>query len=140
MTTPEPASPDRGGRPRRTLLKAAGLFFTLLALLGVLLPVLPTTPFLLLAAWCFARSSPRLYAWLHNNRLFGDYLRRYRSGEGLPLPVKVTTISLLWLTLGASAVCTWPARPWLAGALALVGAAVTIHIARIKARSDRCGL
>jgi len=140
VPTPEPAHPDGGGRPRRALLRAAGLFFTVLALLGVLLPVLPTTPFLLLAAWCFARSSPRLYAWLHNNRLFGEYLRRYRNNEGLPLPLKVTTISLLWLTLGASAVLTWPARPWLAGALTLVGAAVTIHIARIKTRSDRCGL
>jgi len=132
---PEPAPPAEGGRPRRALLRAAGLLATALALLGILLPVLPTTPFLLLAAWCFARSSPRLYAWLHNNRLFGEYLRRYRSGEGLPLPLKVTTISLLWLTLGASAVLTWQARPWLAAALTLVGAAVTIHITRIRTRA-----
>lgn len=136
---PEPAPLPEGGRPRRTLLKAAGLFFTVLALLGILLPVLPTTPFLLLAAWCFARSSPRLYAWLHGNRLFGEYLRRYRSGEGLPLPVKVTTISLLWLALGASMLWAWPRRPWLAAALALVGTAVTIHIARIKTRERRGG-
>ena len=136
---PEPAPLPEGGRPRRTLLKAAGLFFTALALLGILLPVLPTTPFLLLAAWCFGRSSPRLYTWLHENRLFGDYLRRYRNGEGLPLPVKVTTISLLWLTLGASAAWAWPERPWLAAALALIGAAVTAHIARIKTRVNHPG-
>ena len=118
----------------RPLLAAAGLFFTALALLGIMLPVLPTTPFLLLAAWCFARSSPRLYDWLHENRLFGEYLRRYRNGEGLPLQVKVTTISLLWLTLGFSAAWAWPQRPWLAGALGLIGAAVTAHIALIKTR------
>lgn len=123
-------------KPRRfrPLLAAAGLFFTALALLGILLPVLPTTPFLLLAAWCFARSSARLHSWLHENRLFGAYLRRYSNGEGLPLQTKATTISLLWLTLGASAAWAWPQRPWLAAALLLIGAAVTAHIALIKAR------
>ena len=124
----------------RPLLAAAGLFFTALALLGVLLPVLPTTPFLLLAAWCFARSSPRLYAWLHENRFFGDYLRCYRNGEGVPLAVKVATISLLWLTLGASAAWAWPQRPWLAAVLALIGAAVTTHIVLIKTRAKRGGI
>jgi hypothetical protein len=125
-------SKDPKLRHFRPLLAAAGLFFTALALLGILLPVLPTTPFLLLAAWCFARSSPRLYAWLHENRLFGKHLRRYRNGEGLPLPAKVTAISLLWLTLGASAAWAWPQRPWLAAALVFIGAAVTVHIALIK--------
>lgn len=137
---PEPVPLPEGSRTRRALLSAAGLLFTTLALLGVLLPVLPTTPFLLLAAWCFARSSPRLYTWLHENRLFGDYLRRYRDGEGLPLPVKVTTISLLWITLGASAAWAWPRSPWLAALIALIGAAVTLHIARIKTRADRGGV
>ncbi|OGS17215.1 MAG: hypothetical protein A2234_03795 [Elusimicrobia bacterium RIFOXYA2_FULL_58_8] len=137
---PEPAPLTEGGRPRRALLTAAGGISTALALLGILLPVLPTTPFLLLAAWCFARSSPRLYNWLHENGLFGGYLRRYRNGEGLPLHVKVTTISLLWLTLGASAAWAWPRRPWLAAVLALTGAAVTTHIAHIKTRKSRDGL
>lgn len=135
-TAPQPAPLPEGGRPRRALLAAAGVVFTALALLGILLPVLPTTPFLLLAAWCFARSSARLYRWLHENRLFGEYLRRYRNGEGLPLPVKVTTISLLWLTLGGSAAWAWTHQPWLAAALALIGTAVTAHIAGIKTREQ----
>lgn len=139
-SVPEPAPLPEGGRLRRAVLLAAGVFFTALALLGILLPVLPTTPFLLLAAWCFARSSPGLYRWLHNNRLFGDYLRRYRNGEGLPLQVKVTTLSLLWLTLGASAAWAWPGRPWLTVGLLLIGAAVTLHLVRIKTRSNRGGI
>ncbi len=137
------ARPADGGRaPRsghgvlgRWVLAAAGFVSVGLAVLGALLPVLPTTPFLLLAAWCFARSSDRLYRWLHENRLFGEYLRRYRSGEGLPLSTKVATISLLWLTLGASTALSRPEiRLWLGAVLALVGMAVTAHIARIKTR------
>lgn len=124
-------------RPARALLAALGVFFVALGALGAVLPVLPTTPFLLLAAWCFARSSDRLYRWLHENRLFGEHLRRYRGGEGLPLSVKVAAISTLWLTLAASALWTWPDRAWLAPALLLVGAAVTLHIALIKPRPPR---
>jgi uncharacterized protein len=134
---PAPDPLPVGGRPLRGLLSAAGVLFTALALLGILLPVLPTTPFLLLAAWCFARSSPRLYRWLHENRLFGEYLRRYRSRVGLPSPVKATTISLLGLALGASAVWAWARQPWLSAVLVLIGTAVTAHIAGIKTREHR---
>lgn len=129
-----PASPTRGGRPARALLAALGIFFVALGALGAILPVLPTTPFLLLAAWCFARSSDDLHDRLHENRLFGEYLRRYRSGGGIPLRAKVFSISLLWLTLGASAAWAWPGRPWLTALLAAIGAAVTAHIILIGPR------
>jgi len=103
-----------------------------LGALGAALPVLPTTPFLLLAAWCFARSSGRLHRWLHGNRLFGRYLERYRSGEGIPLRAKTFSISLLWLTIGSSIAWALPERPWLAALLAAIGTAVTAHIALIS--------
>ena len=63
-------------------------------------PVLPTTPFLLLAAICYARSSERFYHWLLNNRWFGEYLKNYREGRGIPLREKTLTVLALWLTIG----------------------------------------
>jgi uncharacterized membrane protein YbaN (DUF454 family) len=120
-------------RLRRAVLIAAGTLCVALAALGALLPVLPTTPFLLLAAACYIRSSKRLYDWLLNNRIFGAYLRRYREGEGLPLPFKLWTIALLWLSLGSSAFLALPERLWwLRLILLAIGLAVSAHILRIK--------
>ena len=74
-----------------------------LGFLGLFLPVLPTTPFLLLTAWLFAKSSPRLYHWLITNKYFGKYIRRYREGLGIPLKTKIVAVSSLWLTILSSA-------------------------------------
>ncbi len=73
-----------------------GTIFVGLALLGIFLPLLPTTPFLLLAAMCYAKSSKRFYDWLLNNKYFGNYLKNYQEGKGVPLKVKVYSVSLLW--------------------------------------------
>lgn len=121
--------------PRRILLLAAGVVCVGLGVVGVVVPLLPTTPFLLLASACFLRSSSRLHRWLLGNRIFGDYLRRYRSGEGLPISSKVTTLVLLWASLGASALWAVPERLWWVQLLLLgVGIGVTVHILRIKTR------
>ena len=79
----------------RILLIACGTLCVALAVLGLFLPVLPTTPLLLLAAVCYARSSERFYHWLMTNRWFGAYIRNYREGRGIPLWHKVLAISLL---------------------------------------------
>ena len=114
---------------------AAGMMFLGLGLLGVVLPVLPTTPFLLLAAVCFARSSPQLDDWLHHNRLFGPYLRAYRDGHGIPLRVKVSIISLLWISITLSAIFAIPTRLWaLRFTLVAIALLVSIHVLRIKTR------
>ena len=90
--------PDPGGLPirrrgwRQRLLMLCGLLCVMLGLLGAVLPLLPTTPFLLVAAACFERSSPRLQRWLFSNRLFGDALRRYRNGEGMPRRSKIVLL------------------------------------------------
>jgi len=124
-------------RVRQWLLVAAGTVFVALGLVGAFLPVMPTTPFLLLAAACWVRSSDRLHRWLFTNHLFGEYLRRYRNGEGLPLASKIATLSLLWLSLGASALLAVPDRlGWVRALMLLVGIAVTIHVLRIRTR--RC--
>lgn len=95
--------------------------------------MLPTTPFLLLAAACYLRSSQRLYRWLLNNRVFGRYLRNYREGKGLPLSFKIWTVVVLWLSLGASALWGVPGRLWWVRLLLLAtGLAVSTHVLRIK--------
>lgn len=123
----------------RTLLVIAGVVCVILGVAGIVLPLLPTTPFLLLAAACFARSSPRLDDWLHHNRLFGPYLRAYRDGHGIPLRVKVSIISLLWISITLSAIFAIPSRLWaLRFALVAIALLVSIHVLRIKTR-ERAG-
>jgi hypothetical protein len=129
-----------GNRFHRALLVAAGTLSVSLGVVGALVPILPTTPFLLLAAACYARSSKRMHRWLFTNRLFGEYLRRYRDGEGLPLAYKLSTLVLLWTTLGLSILLAVPGYGWwLSAALCAMGLGVTAHILRIKTRRRATG-
>ena len=110
---------------------ACGTFCMALGVLGIFVPVLPTTPFLLLAAICYARSSERFYHWLLNNRWFGAYIKNYREGRGIPLREKTLALIALWLTIGfttLTVVSVW----W--GQLILLGVAVgvTIHLVKTK--------
>lgn len=77
----------------------AGVLAVLLGVLGIFLPLLPTTPFLLLASACFARGSTRLHGWLLNHRVFGEYLRNFEAGRGIPLTAKIVATLLLWISL-----------------------------------------
>ncbi len=88
----------------RLLLIIAGTVSVGLGIIGMFLPLLPTTPFLLLAAACYARSSQKLYGWLLYNKWFGKYIRNYLQRNGIPLKLKIWTISLLWLAIGTSAI------------------------------------
>lgn len=118
-------------RLRRRTLIIAGTFFLGLGFLGVFLPLLPTTPFLLLAAACYARSSKRAYNWLLNNKLFGSYIKNYREGKGVPLKVKVLSISLLWLTIIFSAMFLVHII-FVRIILIFIAIAITIHILKIR--------
>jgi uncharacterized membrane protein YbaN (DUF454 family) len=118
-------------RSRRALLLILGTLCVALGVLGMFLPLLPTTPFLLLAATCYARSSERFYRWLVTNRWCGEYIRNYREGRGIPLKQKAVTILLLWLTIGSTAwlaVSQWWVRCILLG----VAVGVTIHLVKAK--------
>lgn len=115
----------------RHVLVAAGTLFLVLGIVGVFLPVLPTTPFLLLAAACYARGSSRFYIWLMNNRLFGTYIRNYREGRGLPPKIKVIVIGLLWVTIGYSAAFAVHVL-WARAILILIAVGVTTHILYIR--------
>ncbi len=88
----------------RPLLIIAGTLLVGLGIIGILVPVLPTTPFLLLAAACYARSSQRFYHWLLNNKWFGNYIKNYIQRKGVPLKVKILAITWLWITIGFSVV------------------------------------
>lgn len=102
-----------------------------LAAAGVVLPLLPATPFLLLAAACFLRSSDRLHRWLLNHRWFGSYIRDYRECGGVTRSAKSGTLVLLWLSLGY-AIVRVAGSAWLRALLALVGIGVTVHILRLR--------
>ena len=118
---------------KRSLLIAAGTLSTGLGIIGIFIPILPTTPFLLLAAACYMRSSERFYRWLTNNRVFGAYVRNYIEGRGMPVRIKIFTILLLWLTIGLS--MTFAVRNTVIRiVLVCIAVGVTVHIALIRKR------
>lgn len=83
------------GPRRRAALKAAGIAFTGIGAAGVFLPLLPGVPFLILAAACFARSSPRLEAWLLNHRVLGPGVRKWRERGAISLRSKIIALSMM---------------------------------------------
>ncbi|NPV86438.1 MAG: YbaN family protein [Anaerolineae bacterium] len=115
----------------RLLLIIGGTVCVALGIVGMFIPILPTTPFLLLAAACYIRSSERFYRWLVGNHWIGKYIRSYREGKGIPKSQKVLALLALWLTIGTSAffgTSQW----WLRALLFLIGLGVTIHILKLK--------
>ena len=118
-------------RAKKALLVAAGSVCLALAVLGVFLPLLPTTPFLLLASACYVRSSERLHGWLMGNRLLGGYIRNFRERRGIPLRGRVVTVVLLWLPLLYSVYRL--DLLWLELLLVVMGLAWSVFILRMKA-------
>jgi len=115
----------------RLLLIIIGTISVFFGVIGIFLPLIPTTPFLLLAAFCYAKSSDRFYTWLITNRFFGDYIRNYRERLGVKLAHKLFTILLLWLTIGYSALIIITNK-WIKFTLLVIAIAVTIHLIRLK--------
>lgn len=94
---------EYGSKVKRSFYFAGGTVCLILGAVGGVLPILPTTPFLLLAAACFYKSSERMHQWMLNNRWFGNYLRNYAEGKGISVKAKLFTISLLWILISYSA-------------------------------------
>jgi len=125
--------PKTSPRVARALLVMCGLASLAIWALGAVLPVLPAIPFLLLAAWCFVRSSPRLHRWLIGNRWVGPYIRDYQEGRGIPRNAKVAMILFLWISAATSAL--FVARPmWMRALLLAVTVSVTWYIFRLPTR------
>ena len=119
------------GPLRRYVLLTVGVTSVGLGLIGIVVPLLPTTCFLLLAAWCFARSSPRMYDWLHENALFGEYLRQYRDYKVISPRVRSASLVVLWAFITVSLVLVG-FRAWALALLLIVGVAVTAHLLRLR--------
>ena len=118
-------------KTKKTVILVIGFICLALGILGIVVPLLPTTPFLLLAAACFVRASDRLYQWLINHKLFGLYIRNYREYKAIPLKMKISSIALLWITLIFSILYVVDSTA-MKIILALIGIGVTIHILHYK--------
>lgn len=125
-----------------TIIKAKrGLFFVsgfaslILAILGIFLPVLPTTPFLLLSAYCFARASKKWYDWLLNHKYFGKIIRDYHQKKGVTLGIKIYALSLLWTTILLSVIFVVDLF-FVDALLILIAIVVSIHITKLKTLRD----
>jgi len=113
----------------KALLIVCGTLFVALGVIGIFLPLMPTTVFLLLAAACYARSSERFHRRLVEHPWLGSYIRQR---HGMSVRQKAVTLTLLWVTLGATMIWTAEAV-WLRVLLGLIGLGVTLHVARIPA-------
>lgn len=113
------------------ILVVSGTFFLVLGIIGIFIPLLPTTPFLLLAAACYARGSKKFYNWLINNKWLGEYIKNYQEGRGIPLTVKILSITLLWITITFSTIII-VSNFLLRIILIIIAIGVTTHILTIK--------
>lgn len=135
--TPLPTATDVPMPPvmskaRRITLVAVGGVSLALGIVGMFVPLLPTTCFLLGAAWCFGKSSPALHNWMLTNRLFGRYLRDYKAGLGFPASVKVSSLVVMWGTMLLTVVLV--PRLWVGGILLVIGGAVTWHLVTLPTK------
>jgi uncharacterized membrane protein YbaN (DUF454 family) len=108
-----------------------GSICVILGSIGIIVPLLPTTPFLLLAAFFYGKSSHRLQQWLFNNRVFGSYLTNYVEGKGISIKNKTFTLIILWLAMGYT-IFFAISNLLIQMLLLLIAICVTIHIITIK--------
>ena len=115
----------------KPLLLTAGTVCLVLGAIGIFLPILPTTPFLLLSAACYFRSSERMYNWLLGNRWFGKYIKNYREGKGIPLKTKVLAVAVLWAGILYSAIMVVDEFFIAQLALLIIALGVSVHLIRL---------
>ena len=119
---------------KRYFLMAVGWLSIVLGVVGIFLPILPTTPFILLAAWCFARSSDRFHQWLRNHPRLGLIVRSWEDGQGLPRKVRNRVLILLWFSLLSSSLII--GRIWAAATLLCIGSCVTWYLMSLPLLED----
>ena len=119
------------GKLKRRFFVIVGTISVGIGVVGIIVPVLPTTPFLLLAAICYMRGSQRLYNALLCNRFIGSYVRNYLEGKGMSLKMKIWTLSLLWVAIVCTAAFATDSLI-IRIILAVVLTGVSIHILLIR--------
>jgi uncharacterized protein len=116
---------------KKRLFVIIGTIALVIGVVGIAIPVLPTTPFLLLAAMCYMRGSKRLYNALLGNRFVGTYIRNYLEGRGMSLKIKIWTLTLLWAAIVSTAILATDSLT-IRIILAVVLVGVTVHILLVK--------
>ena len=116
---------------KRFLYLLAGSVFTMLGIIGIFVPLLPTVPFLLLASYCYARSSEKCYNRMLNNKWFGKIIRDYKERKCVPVKAKIFSFVLLWLTIGYSILYIVKVQIIIIVLIA-VGIAVSVHLLMLR--------
>jgi len=117
----------------RWLLIILGTISLILGIIGAFLPLLPTTPFLLLTSYLYLKSSPKAYNWLINHKTFGPYILNYQEKKIIPIRAKISSLVLLWLSILGSIFFVVD-NLWIKGLLLLIAIGVTIHISSFKSK------
>lgn len=117
-------------RVKRVIYLIIGTIALALGALGLFLPVLPTTPFVILAAACYLRSSKRMHAWILQSNLFGEMIKNYQEGKGLKRDTKIRALVLMWATISVSALF-FVDQFIISITMFLVASGVTIYIIRL---------
>jgi len=112
----------------------AGMFSLIIGFIGLLVPIMPTSPFLIIAAVCFFRSSEKMYNWLIHHRIFGRYIRGYLDYRALPLSTKIFSVLFLWIAIGTS-LWLFVKTLWIALLILAITFAVSIYLLRLKTLS-----
>lgn len=115
----------------RTLLIILGTISLALGIVGIFVPILPTTPFLLLTAYLYLKSSPSAYNWLISNKHLGPYILNYQVKKIIPRRVKIYTLALMWISI-ILCILFWVDILWLRILLLAIAVGVTIHILSFK--------
>ena len=118
----------------KNLYTIIGLISLSLGIIGVFLPLLPTTPFVLLSGYLFARGSKRMNSWIRNHRIFGEIIRNYQEDKSIPLHAKIYAISLLWLSISYATFFVATGKLWLQILLLSIATGVSIHILSYKTK------
>lgn len=118
----------------RWMFLIAGTVSLALGIIGILLPIMPTTPFLLVSAACYARSSRKFYVWLMTNRWFGQYIRDWRAGKGIPLRGKIGSTIMIVVTFGTSIAFFVPID-WVKVLMVIIALTVVIYLWRQPTRA-----
>ena len=116
----------------RLILIIVGAISLVLGVLGIFLPMLPTTPFLLLSAAAWVKASPSLYDWLLNHKVLGEYIRNFREHRAIPLRVKIISVSLVWLTISYCIFAVVDEWWWAQVLMFLLATAISWHILSFK--------